>query len=163
MKCPNGFRGRYFSLAAILAFSTTVTLASTTTSLNDSKNSMQKQDEYAQSEEETPTQEESPIVIISKKIKVKEVDAPFASEIYTQSKIKKSHAKNLYEFLNTQTSVSLLPNYGNKFSPLLDMRGYGVANGYQNIVVTLNGKRINNIDGSPQLLASIPIQSVQKI
>ncbi|NOX15273.1 MAG: TonB-dependent receptor [Epsilonproteobacteria bacterium] len=163
MKCPKGFRGKYFSLAAILAVSTTVTLASTTASYSDSQSSVQKQDEYAQSEEETPTLEESSIVIISKKIKVKAIDAPFASEIYTKNQIKKSHAKNLYEFLNTQTSVSLLPNYGNKFAPLIDMRGYGVANGYQNVVITVNGRRINNIDGSPQLLASIPLQSVQKI
>ncbi len=163
MKSPKGFRGRYFSLAAILALSTTVTLASTTTSYSDSQSGLQKQDEYALSEEETPPQDQTPVVIITKKIKTKTIDAPFASEIYTKAQIKKSHAKNLYEFLNTQTSVSILPSYGNKFSPLIDMRGYGVANGYQNIVVTVNGERINNIDGSSQLLASIPLQSVQKI
>ncbi len=163
MKSPKGFRGKYFSLAAILALTTTVTLASTTASYSDAQISVQKQNRYAKSEDEMLPREEVPIVIISKKIKVKEVDAPFASEIYTKTQIKKSHAKDIYEFLNTQTSVSLLPNYGNKFAPLIDMRGYGVNNGYQNIVVTLNGKRINNIDGSPQLLTSIPIHSVQKI
>ncbi len=80
MKSPRGFRGKYFSLAAILALSTTVTLASTTASYGDSQSSVQKQDEYSLDEEETPTQEEAPVVIISKKIKTKK------SKIYTASK-----------------------------------------------------------------------------
>ena len=163
MKSPKGFRGKYFSLAAILVLSATVTLASTTTSYSDSQSSLQKQDEYVQSEEETPPQDEQPIVVISKKIKIKEVDAPFASEIYTQATIKRSHAKNLYEFLNTQTSITTLPNYGNKFSQKIDFRGYGSENGYENIVITLDGKRLNNIDMVPQLLSSIPIESIKKI
>jgi iron complex outermembrane receptor protein len=163
MKCPRGFRGNYFSLAAILAFSTSVTLAGTTASYNDSSSNLQKQDEYAQSEEETLPQSEQPIVVITKKIKVKEIDAPFASEVYTQAAIKRSHAKNIYEFLNTQTSVTTLPNFGNKFSQKIDFRGYGSENGYENIVIALDSRRLNNIDMVPQLLSSIPIENIKKI
>ncbi|MFK5880977.1 MAG: TonB-dependent receptor [Sulfurospirillum sp.] len=163
MKCPRGFRGNYFSLAAILAFSASATLAGTTASYNDSSSNLQKQDEYTQSEEETPPQNEQPIVVISKKIKVDEARAPFASEVYTQVRIKKSHAKNLYEFLNTQTSITTLPGFGNKFSQKIDFRGYGSGNGYENIVITLDGRRLNNIDMMPQLLSSIPIDSVKRI
>jgi len=163
MKSPKGFRGKYFSLSAILALSTTVTLASSVTSIENSAQQVQKQNEYAGSEEETPTLEEAPVVVISKKIKTKAVDAPFASEIYTSKDIKNSHPKNLYDFLNTYTSVTTLPTFGNPFTQKIDLRGYGLANGYQNIVISLNGRRLNNIDMTPQLLSSIPIGKVERI
>ena len=163
MKSIRGFRGKYFSLAAILALSTTVSLASTTTSYSDSQSIAQKQDEYAQSEEKTPPLDEAPVVIISKKIKTKAIDATFASEVYTKAQIEKSHAKNLYEFLNTQTSITTLPSFGNTFTQKIDFRGYGIGDGYENVVINLNGKRLNNIDLTPQLLSSIPIESVYKI
>ena len=95
MKYPKGFRGRYFSLVAILAVSTSVTLASTTASYSDSQSSVQKQDEYAQSEEETPPQQESPIVVISKKIEAKK------SQIYTAS-------KNIVSSTNTTDNVTVI-------------------------------------------------------
>ncbi len=100
MKCPKGFRGKYFSLAAILAVSASVSLASTTTSYQDSQSSIQKQDEYSQSEEETPPLEESPIVVISKKIKTKK------SHIYTASKSLLS-STNLSDNVNTITSQEI--------------------------------------------------------
>ncbi len=66
-------------------------------------------------------------------------------------------------FLNSQTSVSINSYFGNSFSQLIDMRGYGIGNGYENTVLSVNGRRLNNIDGSPQLLSSIPIESIEKI
>ena len=163
MKYPKGFCGKYFSLAAILAVSTTVTLASNTQSYTDSQSQAKKQEVYSESEEETSPQELVPVVVISKAIKSKAVDAPFASEIYTSRDIKNSHSKNLYDFLNTYTSVNTLPSYGNPFSQQIDLRGYGLANGYQNIVISLNGRRLNNIDMTPQLLSSIPIEKIKRI
>ena len=43
------------------------------------------------------------------------------------------------------------------------MRGYGISGGYQNIVITVDGRRMNNIDMSPQLLSSIPLKSIDRI
>ncbi|MDX1809953.1 MAG: TonB-dependent receptor [Sulfurospirillaceae bacterium] len=163
MKNPKGFRGKYFSLAAILAVSTTVTLASSTQSYADSLNQAQKQDVYSESEEETPPQELAPVVVISKDIKVKSLNAPFASEIYTNAQIKRANSQNLYDFLNTQTSISTMPSFGNQFTQKLDLRGYGIENGYENIVVNVDGKRLNNIDLTPQLLSSIPIDDIKRI
>lgn len=85
-----------------------------------------------------------------------------AVEIYNEKDIENSKSKNIYEFLNQETSVSVLPSYGNKATQFMDIRGYGY-NGYQNIVVVVNGRKMNNIDGVPQLLSSIPIDSVSKI
>lgn len=55
-----------------------------------------------------------------------------------------------------------MPSIGNTFSQSLDMRGYGIENGNQNLVVVVNGRRLNNIDNTPQLLSSIPLESIEK-
>ena len=159
MKSPKGFGKRYFSLAAILAFSVSATTLAKAQSVSDKESvGFQKQIK----KDKNLLNEDDPI-IISKKIDIKEVDAPFASEIYTQKEIKNSHAKNLYDFLNSQTSVTALPSYGNSFSQLIDMGGYGLESGYENVVITVNGRRINNIDLQPQLLANIPMESIKRI
>ena len=87
-----------------------------------------------------------PLEITSSAIKSDELKSSDAVEIYTQKDIEASHTKDLYEFLNTQTSISTMPNYGNPFSQAIDIHGYGLTNGYQNVVITINGRKINNID-----------------
>lgn len=157
MKSPKGFGKKYFSLAAILAFSAGAVMASGTQSVVDNQNnSFHKKIGKDSDETDEP-------IIISKKVEVKEVDATFASEVYTQKDIKNSHSKDLYDFINSQTSLNISSSYGNSFAPRIDMRGYGIGDGYENIVVTVNGRRLNNIDMSPQLLSSIPIDSIKRI
>jgi len=159
VKSPKGFGRRYFSLASILAFSVSVTMASQTQSLNDhEKLTFHKKI----SKDDKAINEDEPIVI-SKKVEVKEVDAPFASEIYTQRDIKNSHSKDLYDFIDTQTSLNISSSYGNSFAPRIDMRGYGIGDGYENIAIMLDGRKLNNIDMQPQLLSSIPLKSIKRI
>ncbi|MDD4505863.1 MAG: TonB-dependent receptor [Sulfurospirillaceae bacterium] len=162
MKCPKGFRGKYFSLAAILALNATVTIANETQSAVDIEAKMTPK-EFASSEEETPPLELIPVVVVSKKIKVAEIGAPFASEVYTKKEIEKSHSKDIYEFLNSQTSVFTIPSSGNSFSQKIDLRGFGIEDGYESVVVTLNGRRLNNIDLQPQLLSNIPLDTIKQI
>jgi iron complex outermembrane receptor protein len=109
------------------------------------------------------TVELSPIKITSTAIKTNELTSTDSVEVYTQKDIENSHSKNIYDFLNTNTSVFSIASYGNPFVQLIDMRGYGLSNGFQNIVVTIDRKRINNIDNSPQILSSIALESVAKI
>ncbi|PHR55503.1 MAG: TonB-dependent receptor [Arcobacter sp.] len=92
-----------------------------------------------------------------------ELNAPESIEIYTSEDINKAHVQTLPEFLQKNTSLNILPAYGNSFSPLLDMRGYGIEHGNANIVIRINGRRINNIDNVPQLLASISPASIERI
>ncbi|MBV5277743.1 MAG: TonB-dependent receptor, partial [Campylobacteraceae bacterium] len=162
MKCPKGFRGKYFSLAAILALNATVTLAGEAQSIVDNEAKITPK-EYAPSEEETLLLEQTPVLVVSKKIKVAEIGAPFASEVYTKKEIQKSHSKDIYEFLNTQTSVTTMPSYGNPFSQAIDMRGYGLGTGYENIVISVDGRRLNNIDMTSQLLSAISLESIERI
>lgn len=89
--------------------------------------------------------------------------APYASEVHNFEDIQKSGAISLYDYLGRFSSVNVMPSYGNPYQQLLDMRGYGLENGFQNIVVTLNGRRLNDIDGLPQLLGNISLASIERI
>ncbi len=104
-----------------------------------------------------------PITITSNAIESNELQAPYATEIYTAEDIEKSHAQNVYSFLNEHTSLITSSGHGNSFSQKLDIHGYGIGDGYQNIVVTLNGRRLNNIDMTSQLLGSIPVNTIERI
>lgn len=104
-----------------------------------------------------------PINIKATKIDVQDTDATYASEVYTHEQITKSGAKSLYDFLNQNTSTTVLPNFGNSFSQALDIRGFGLSQGFESIVITVNGRRLNNIDSAPQSLSSIPIQNIDRI
>ena len=91
-----------------------------------------------------------------------EVDtfAPFSSEVYTQDDIKNSNATNIYDFLSQNTSLSLAPSSGNRFSKKISARGYGLTIGSHNLVVTLNGRRLNNIDTSGPEIAGVNINYI---
>lgn len=102
-------------------------------------------------------------LVTANRIAQEDVRATYASEVHNSEDIKNSAAINLYDYLGRFSSVNVMPSYGNPYQQLLDMRGYGIGDGYQNIVVTLNGRRLNNIDMSPQLLSSIPLNSIERI
>ncbi|CAI6166530.1 MAG: Vitamin B12 transporter BtuB [uncultured Sulfurimonas sp.] len=104
-----------------------------------------------------------PFKVTSTAIKTDELKSTDAVEVYTQEDIEKAHVRNIYEFLNEQTSVSSAPNYGNPFTQQIDIHGYGSSNGHQNIIITIDGRKINNIDLVPQLLSSIAPSSIKKI
>ncbi len=103
------------------------------------------------------------IVVTATRIPTADVLAPYASEVHTRNQIEKSGATTLYDYLARHTSVNVMPSYGNRFTPLLDMRGYGIGSGSQNIVVSVDGMRLNNIDMMPQLIGAIPLADIERI
>ena len=103
------------------------------------------------------------IVVTPTRVPLADTRAPFASEVHTRSMIAGSGAASLVDYLAQHSSVQVLPSYGNKFTPRIDMRGYGIGDGYQNIVVSLDGRRLNNIDGVPQLIGAIPLADIERI
>ncbi|HUH43041.1 MAG TPA: TonB-dependent receptor [Sulfurimonas sp.] len=104
-----------------------------------------------------------PLSIVSTAIKTDELKSTDAVEIYTAEDIQKAHVQNIYEFLNQQTSVTAMPSYGNSYSQKIDFRGYGMDNGYQNILITVDGRKINNVDMVPQLLLGISPASIERL
>lgn len=103
------------------------------------------------------------IVVTATRIPTPDVLAPFASEVHTRAMIDDSGASTLYDYLSHHTSLQVSPSYGNRFAPRLDMRGYGIGDGYQNIVVTVDGRRLNNIDMTAPLLGAIALDDVERI
>ena len=104
-----------------------------------------------------------PLTITSTAITTNELKSTDSVEVYTAHDIEKAHVQNVYEFLNSQTSVSTMPSYGNPFSQKLDMHGYGIGDGYQNIIITVDGRKINNIDMVAPLLNAIAPSSIERI
>lgn len=101
--------------------------------------------------------------VYSSSIKSDELSYIAPIEIYDDKDIAESKATNLYEFLNAKTSVITMPSFGNTFAQKIDLRGFGIGDGYQNVVININGKRLNNIDMTPQLLGSIPLSSIKRV
>lgn len=105
----------------------------------------------------------SEITVTSGFIETTEKSATYAAEIYTKEEIQNSNSKDVYDFLSSQTSINVAPSYGNTFSQKIDLRGYGIGDGYQNVVVSVNGRRLNNVDMVSQLLSAVPLDSIEKI
>ena len=103
------------------------------------------------------------VTVKANRFEHKDTETTYASEIHTSKQIEESGAATLYDYLAQQTSITVLPNFGNKASPSIDMRGYGSENGFQNIAITVDGQRLNNIDLSPQLIGAIPLGNIERI
>ncbi len=93
----------------------------------------------------------------------KDTETTYASEIHTAEQIQVSGASTLYDFLAKYSSLNMLSGFGNKAAPLINLRGYGNENGYQNVVISVDGQRLNNIDLSPQLIGAIPLSNIERI
>lgn len=93
----------------------------------------------------------------------KDTETTYASEIHTAAQIEASGAATLYDYLAQQTSLNASPNIGNKATPAINLRGFGTENGHQNVVITIDGQRLNNIDLSPALLSGIALGNIERI
>ena len=103
------------------------------------------------------------VVVSATRVDMQDQDAPYASEVHTREDIERSGVSSLYEYLAQQTSLQVTPSYGNRYTPQISMRGYGNANGHQNVVISVDGRRLNNIDMAPQLIGSISLADVERI
>ena len=82
-------------------------------------------------------------------------------DIYSGDILRQS--STLGGFLSEQTSMTVVPSYGNPFSPIIDMRGFGMEQGSQDIAVILNGQKLNNVDGRPVSLIAIPQALLERV
>ncbi len=93
----------------------------------------------------------------------KDTETTYASEIHTAEQIEASGTTSLYDYLAQQTSLNISSNYGSKITPSINLRGFGNETGYQNVVITVDGQRLNNIDQTSQLLGAIPLGNIERI
>jgi len=104
-----------------------------------------------------------PVIVTATRTAFRDTEAPYASEVHGRSDIARSGAISLYDYLDRHSSLTVMPSFGNPFVQKFDMRGYGIGDGHQNIVVTIDGRRLNNIDMVPQLLSAIPLAIIERI
>ena len=103
------------------------------------------------------------VTVKANRFEHKDTETTYASEIHTAKQIEDSGATTLVDYLAQQTSLNLLSNFGSKATPSINLRGFGNENGSQNVVITLDGQRLNNIDGPSQLLSAIPLGNIERI
>ncbi|WP_052433552.1 TonB-dependent receptor plug domain-containing protein [Sulfurospirillum arsenophilum] len=154
MKNLKGFRGKYFSLAAILALNATIALASEGQSVVDNEKQLYTPKAEASSET-TEVLEESaaPVVVISKKIKEKKSEVYTASKslvsatnvtdnvsIITSEELSLKGITSVVDALNTIPGVSFASNGGLGKSTGVFMQG--MSNKY--ILVLIDGVRYND-------------------
>ncbi len=101
------------------------------------------------------------VTVKANRFERKDTETTYASEIHTAKQIEASGAATLLDFLTQQTSLNALST--NKATASINLRGFGSENGNQNVVITVDGQRLNNIDSSSQLLAGIPISNIERI
>ena len=110
--------------------------------------------------EELNTEE---VIVYSNKFYTSEKNSTHHVEVYDHVEIIESGTNNLFDFLSNKSSLNISSYSGNKLAPSIDMRGYGLENGFQNIVVNVDGYRINNIDMAPSFLGSINTRDIDRI
>jgi iron complex outermembrane receptor protein len=103
------------------------------------------------------------VTVKANRFEHKDTETTYASEIHTAKQIEASGAATLYDYLAQQTSLNASPNIGNKATPAINLRGFGTENGHQNVVITVDGQRLNNIDLSPALLSGIALGNIDRI
>lgn len=82
--------------------------------------------------------------------------------VITRGQIERSKAKTVPELLNTIGSVIMRDYLGNGKTTTADIRGFGDT-GSSNVLVLVDGRRVNNIDTSGTDWTQIPISMVDKI
>ncbi|MFM9912650.1 MAG: TonB-dependent receptor [Methylophilaceae bacterium] len=110
-----------------------------------------------------PVIQTNEVLVTATRVARPDTETTYASELHTSSMIESSGATSLYDYFAQHTSINILPNFGNKVTPQIDMRGYGSGSGYQNIVVTVDGQRLNNVDLVPQFIGAIPLGDIDRI
>ena len=103
------------------------------------------------------------VTVKANRFEHKDTETTYASEIHTAKQIEESGAATLYDFLAQQSSLNIGSSFGSKATPSINLRGFGGENGAQNVVITVDGQRLNNIDGLPQLLGAIPLGNIERI
>jgi len=107
--------------------------------------------------------DEAALVVTATRVTYREAEATYAAEVHNRRMIERSGAPTLVDYLAQHSSLTVMPSYGNRFTPTIEMRGYGLEAGNQNMVVTIDGQRLNSIDLQPQLLGAIPLSAVDRI
>ena len=83
-------------------------------------------------------------------------------QVYSNDKIENSSATSLLDFLKKIPTINVSDYYGTGVKATVDIMGYG-ANASSNVLVLVNGRRVNDIDLSGVDWTQIPLENVESI
>jgi len=104
-----------------------------------------------------------PVVISASRIEQPRSSSAVIVDVVTREQIEQSGASNVSEFLDTVSGVSLTRLYGRAgVDASLDV-GYMGEAGSQNVLVLIDGQRVNSLDSSGIRFAQLPMSSIERI
>ncbi len=86
----------------------------------------------------------------------------YSAKVFTQNDIQKTGASVLLDFLKKESSINVSDWYGTGVKANVDLMGFG-DNASSNLLVLVNGRRINDIDMSGADWTQIPLDNVEKV
>lgn len=103
-------------------------------------------------------------IVVTTSTRTKEYikNSPSNITVITQDEIKASGGKTIAEVLKTEVSLNMMDYLPNGKAVNADMRGFGET-GLSNVLVLVDGRRINNIDLSGTDWTQIPLSLVERI
>ncbi len=140
-----GFRGRYFTLAAICATTSLVSISAQASSVENitQNRSFGSEVEYT-SDEELEEATQAGVIVIE------------------EQELENNSQKNIYELLAAKNIFNTAQGT-NKSAQYIETRGYGLENGSQNILFIIDGVKQKSIDMLAPELANIRLSDVKKI
>ena len=87
---------------------------------------------------------------------------PANVSVIDEEEIADSNAKNIIEVLKYEEGISVRDKLGNGKGAEIDLRGFGETASY-NVLVLVDGRRVNEIDLSGVDWAQIPLEQVERI
>lgn len=167
LRSLRGFAKKYWSLAAICALNAALANAAQTQSTQNiaanahPKISAQKVDSIESSQTELE-KISAKVVFAQEEEPLQSAENTSFSQVFTQEQIKNSNSQNIYDFLQSKTTLNIHTNYGNAFTQIIDTRGFG-QNAASHLAIIVDGVRFENIDGGAIFLSAIPLESISKI
>jgi iron complex outermembrane receptor protein len=110
---------------------------------------------------ETPYRLED-IVVTASRVESPLREAPANVTVITSEDIEESGAQTIADVVQQEPGVFTQNLLGNPKSAKIDIRGYGEA-APQNVLVLVNGRRVNSIDLSGPDLSQIPVDAIERI
>ena len=132
-------------------FAGALTLVVSTQAQTISQSSTQARDDF------------DPVVISASRMEQPRSASAVIVDVITRTQIEQSGASNVAEFLDTVGGVSLSRLYGRAgVDASLDI-GYMGEAGSQNVLVLVDGQRLNSLDSSGIRFAQLPMSSIERI
>jgi iron complex outermembrane receptor protein len=117
-------------------------------------------EEEKQNEKEIFTMDE--VVVTATRFEQEIEKIPANVSVIDKEDIKNSNAKNITDILKYEEGVTVRDKLGNGKTAEVDLRGFGETGSY-NILVLVDGRRVNGIDLSGIDWTQIPLEQIERI